>query len=236
MEACLELADDAAARRGEARRKLYLAAAIGRAHATSSVDILNLSASGMLLQTTGSLALDEPLTIVAPEFGARQAGVVWASGTLYGCRFEKALTKGELSAIELRSRPAAPLPVLPREGGGDSFAARLKRLRVQSGLSMDQFAERLGVTKPTLWKWETQRAQPRAKALRRIAAILPEAERDSLFRMPAAPETGNRAAPGHTGPGKTTVCLVDMIARSRAEIAELAGVAPEKVSIVISWT
>ena len=69
------------------------------------VEIRDLSATGMLLQTAASLRLGEQIEV---GFGnsLKRAEVVWRSGQLTGCQFKQRLTKAELSAAVLRSAPA----------------------------------------------------------------------------------------------------------------------------------
>jgi hypothetical protein len=95
---------------------------------SSSVTILNLSTTGLLLDTSTELAIGEVIRVQLPEMGAAAATVVWRDGSSYGCAFEQPLSKAGLSAALLRSRPASP----PREGaletGGSLPGGALRRL------------------------------------------------------------------------------------------------------------
>ena len=48
----------------------------------------------------------------------------------------------------------------------------VKRLRERTGLSQEKFAAKLGVTFPTINRWENGRAKPSPLAMQRIEALL----------------------------------------------------------------
>ena len=63
------------------------------------------------------------------------------------------------------------------------FAARLKALRVKAGLSVDETAERIGVTPGTIYHWETAHSFPKpgqfsilaeALNLKNVRTLFPE--------------------------------------------------------------
>jgi transcriptional regulator with XRE-family HTH domain len=230
MQGQLENPEVDNARRRAGRRKLFLVASAGQTKTTCSVDVLNISASGMLIRTSGALDLDEGLTLVLPEVGEREATIVWVAEDLYGCRFASSLSLGEVSAVLLKAAPLTNMvesTSLEEESG---FGETLRKLRQESGQSMEEFAAHLGVTKPTLWKWETGRVRPRAKALARISELLGMTEQDLLF---GKARKGKVMKMRQDGPGKEE--LVDTIARCREEIAAGAGVTSEKVTIGVNW-
>ena len=103
----------AANRRGWTRRNLSLGATL---HSSGEeVVIHDLSASGLLVETTAGLAVFDDLEVELPEVGFTPAVVVWNSGPFYGCQFREPISQAAISAAVLRSPPAqsAP-PVLPR--------------------------------------------------------------------------------------------------------------------------
>ncbi|MDG6079241.1 helix-turn-helix domain-containing protein [Erythrobacter litoralis] len=219
---------DTQTRRGEPRRTLALTTTAIQEQVGPRVEVLNISASGMLLQTDARLSIEEGLMVVLPEAGEREAQIVWTSEDLYGCRFAQKLTKAELSAIELRSRPISESkkPTQPQQMNDETFGQRLKRLRMASRYSMVGLAAATGVTKPTLWKWETERVRPRQKALANLASVLNVSESYLLFGI----------GDGEAGLGsQETANLAETIAHSRSTIAELAGVSTDKVSIDIDF-
>jgi len=227
-KANLELEATCGSRREEPRRRLLLST---RAHQSASgpaVDILNISSGGMLMRTDATLDLEEAVIVVLPEAGERSAQIVWNSGDLYGCRFQDALNPGELSAIQLKARPLDPIRASNRKEfeNDETFGRRLKRLRMESDYSMVGLAAATGVTKPTLWKWETERVRPRQKALANLAQVLGVSESFLLFGIGDGQDDDRQEPPGN---------LAETIAISRSMIADLAGVPTEKVAIDIDF-
>ncbi len=224
----LDHAAEAGSRRKEPRRKLVLATTARQQHLGPAVDILNISSRGMLLRTACELDIREMLTIVLPEAGEKTAQIVWNSGDLFGCRFSEPLSQGELSAVQLKAQPDSKTnePNKPREMTEETFGQRLKRLRMASSYSMVSLAKATGVTKPTLWKWETERVRPRQKALAMLAGLLGVSESYLLFGIGEGEEQVPDQAPGN---------LAETISASRSVIADLAGVSTDKVTIDIDF-
>lgn len=53
-----------------------------------------------------------------------------------------------------------------------ALGRRLERLRRQRGLTLAHFADAIGVSKPTVWAWESGRYRPRSHRLAAIAEAL----------------------------------------------------------------
>ncbi len=144
--------------------------------AETNVTVHNLSAAGLLLETSLTLSLGENLTIDLPEAGAVDAVIVWRSERLYGCAFATALSSAALAAVQLRALPPAEpavQPTLPvREPFGPGIGAKLNRLRRERGLTLADVASALGVSKPTVWAWEKGKARPLPDRIAAIAAAL----------------------------------------------------------------
>ena len=75
----------------------------------TAVQVHNISASGLLLESEVALDVGEALLIDLPHVGSTAARVVWRSGGLSGCEFEIPLSRAALSAAELRSAIAGEL-------------------------------------------------------------------------------------------------------------------------------
>lgn len=181
------------------------------------VTVHNISASGLLLETTARLVIGETLVLDLPDAGGRRATIGWASAEFYGCQFDTPLTSAELSAAQLRSTTASDADV-PRSalvGLDDDFAHRLQRLRKQRGLTLAQVAERLGVSKPTVWAWEQGRSRPVGNRIDPLAEAL------GVSRVDLYPD-----ADGHA-------VLHDLLIRVRAEVAAASGASPDKIRISI---
>ena len=215
-----ELSDVEAAgrKRGAPRRRLRLAAAGSGDRAADTVSIVNLSATGMLIETSARFAIGDALQVELPHAGATTASVVWSSDNLFGCRFGKPLSPAAVSAALLKSEPdqrTAP-------AADDPFPARMKQLREQRGLSLEMLARELGLSRQTVWYWERGRNLPGGENLARLARALQVGEQDLI------PGRTGRAA----GPAGNLAVAVEV---RRAEIARLAGTSEDKVRIVIEF-
>jgi transcriptional regulator with XRE-family HTH domain len=199
---------DAADERGAPRRTLRLSVE-GRSEAgEGAVTVHNISATGLLIETALPLSEGDSFAVDLPEAAGTSAQVVWASAPMYGCRLDTELGTAALSAARLRG-----------EAGGEQdteraedFGARLRRLRIERGMSLADIANRLAVSKPTVWAWEHGKARP---VERRLAALA-----DALGVTPGGLE------PAPTGPSEE-------LERSRRRIAEAYGVEPARVRIMI---
>ena len=205
-------------REGERRRLLLETSGSLPSGEASNVVIHNVSATGMLLETTLDLAEGEVIEVDLPEAGVVPARIVWASGILFGCAFRDVLSDPALSAIELKA--SAPLPpelgrpATGRKATGELFGQRLEKLRKGRGMTLAQVADQLGVSKPTVWAWEKGKARPVADRIPALAEVLGvEEEELSSFSQP---------------PG-----IGDLIESSRQRIAETYGTSPDKVRIMI---
>ena len=96
----------------------------------------------------------------------------------------------------------------------ESFGVRLRRLRMEQGLTQAQVAAGLGVSKPTVWAWEKGQARPTESRIEALAQMLGVAEAELLA-------------------GRDMSHLAELLARSRDEIARAVGTRPAKVKILI---
>ncbi len=197
--------------RGARRRTLHLGVS-GRFSSGSdgAVTVHNISATGMLIETATTLAEGETIVVDLPEAGEREARVVWVDAPMHGCRFDEQLGTGALSAAQLRGAvregTQSALPVT------EDFGARLHRLRTERGLSLADIADRLGVSKPTVWAWEHGKARPVERRLSALAEAL-------------------GVTPGGLEPAASAP--VEAVEAGRRQIAEAYGVEPARVRIMI---
>lgn len=194
--------------RAAARRTLRLAVEGRSTGGEGAVTVHNISATGILIETALPLSEGDSFTVDLPEAAGSTAHVVWASAPMYGCRLDTALGAAALSAARLRGDTITD----PAPARGEDFGERLRRLRVERGLSLADVAARLSVSKPTVWAWEHGKARP---VERRLAALA-----DALGVTPGGLE------PAASGPSEE-------IERSRRRIAESYGVEPMRVRIMI---
>lgn len=76
--------------------------------------ILNLSRTGLLLQTSAELEVGEDFQIVIPEAGPVNAKIMRRTGDQFGAMFESPITQAAVSAVLLAS-PAGPAPLEQEE-------------------------------------------------------------------------------------------------------------------------
>ncbi|PZU15584.1 MAG: XRE family transcriptional regulator [Citromicrobium sp.] len=204
---------DQADQRQGVRRQLRLATS-GALPSGEAANVLihNASATGLLMQTPAPLSQGETIELVLPEAGVVAAEIVWQSGEFYGCQFAQPLREAVLSAAELRSAPPVT-EALPPAG---TLGERLHRLRLVSGMTLDEVAQRLSVSKPTVWAWEHDKARPVAQRFDEIAA---------LFGVDASLLTESaRADPA-----------AEIIGRARRMVAEALGISGERVRIMLEY-
>jgi hypothetical protein len=81
------------------------------------VNVLDLSLTGALIETSVPMLVGAIFEVELPEAGKVEATVVWNSGEYYGCQFELPISPAAVSAAQLQSPPrpqeaqAAPDPV-----------------------------------------------------------------------------------------------------------------------------
>ena len=144
---------------------------------SGNVTIHNISESGMLVETRLELEVGARLSIDLPHDPSVPASVVWVSGTLFGCKFERPIGLPALSAVQLKAGPALPVQVSQRtstDAHGIVLGKKLEQARKARRLTLAQVADELGVSKPTVWAWEKGKARPvedRWPAIARVLAL-----------------------------------------------------------------
>lgn len=125
--------------------------------------------------------------------------------------------------------------------GDEPLPARLRRLREQCGMSRSQLAERTGLSRPTIWAWESGKTQPRHSNLQALATALGIAEVDlvggseaAAYRieqdvMSSAAWQNSEIPDGLANPQRLRI----MIYAARLAIAALAGIKAQNVKISI---
>lgn len=109
----------------------------------------------------------------------------------------------------------------------ETFGARLRRLRNERKISQVRFARLLGVSKPTVWKWERDEVRPRQKSLEAAASVLGVSERTLLF------SGGETRRPEGEKPRPSSLQLRDIVNVCKEQIAQAAGTDAENVLITI---
>lgn len=202
-------------RRAQRRSLLLETSGVLPGRVEANVTVHNISAAGLLLETSIALDVGDGLAIDLPQAGQVDAVVVWSSHRLYGCAFERALGPGALAATQLRA-DASPLARALPGGSTDAepLGIKLNRLRRERGLTLAHVASVLGVSKPTVWAWEKSKARPVPDRMPDIAAALGV----------SVQELGE-AAPATEASAVTEEC--------RVRIATVHGTSPRNVRIMI---
>lgn len=156
MELNAEL--DAQEARTAHRRQLCLTVhARGETDQATEATVRDLSANGLLIETSLPLTLDSVLRIDLPDAQSTEAQVVWASGRFYGCEFVRPVTQSTISAALLRAKPARPGPNEAENRTISEIALqpplieRALQPAAQDGLSMRSKAAVIVVSSLTLW-------------------------------------------------------------------------------------
>lgn len=209
----------------------------GMVESGSAVSVLvhNLSATGMLIEMGLDLPLGQSVTVNLPENSAATATIVWRSNALYGCRFDHPLSQAVLSAAQLRN----PLPsdftspaLASAPEAREPLAARLRRLREERGLSLAGLATLAGLSKPSIWAWETGKTAPRIKSLQAVAAALGVTDEELYMGRGAAEYPSSLGGSDALAAGHNPL-LRELVEGSKLRIASAAGVEPRRVKITI---
>lgn len=59
-----------------------------------------------------------------------------------------------------------------QKGAENQIGQQIRKLRLEMGLTQEQFAVRLGVSFPTVNRWENQKAKPSPLALQKLQKLI----------------------------------------------------------------
>lgn len=107
-----------------------------------------------------------------------------------------------------------------------AFGTRLKQLREQRRIGLVSFARLVGVSKPTVWKWERGVVRPRLRSIEAAASILGVSARELMLGRETREPPPN---PVYTSPQQ----LSSIISACKEQIADAAGTVAENVAITI---
>jgi len=208
-----------AQKRTAARQSMRLSTSARTVRGSAAeVTILDLSTGGMLIETSAKLEVGDAFEVELPRTGVKLAEVVWSCGTYYGCRFDEPVAPAAVSAALLKSMPgASPTPGGTTTVGTADLGSRIASLRTEKAWSLDELADRLGVSRQAVWYWETGQRIPRADLFRKIADALGVSEHDLL--EPGGAEASNSAS----------------IEEYKSGLAGLLGVSADKIRILVEF-
>jgi transcriptional regulator with XRE-family HTH domain len=220
-------------RRGAKRRQLRLTTeGLVAAGGIGEVIVHDLSATGLLLETSVPLAVDESIEVELPEANRAKAKVIWQSQNLFGCQFSAPLPRAALSAAQLLSSPELAIGDQPRSSEPSEvtpakFGMAIKQWRRDNGLTAARFAERLGVSRPTVWAWESGKNLPRPSMLARLSkemgltvpnqASSPPTPAENIAPQPESPDTA----------------LARAVLEAKQRVAAVAGTSADKVKLIL---
>lgn len=113
------------------------------------------------------------------------------------------------------------------------FSQQLRTLREAQGLSIRALADRVGVSKVTIWKWERGDSEPRLHLIPPLAEALrvtPASLRPNASSPEQLPHDTTRS-----DQSRQIDTLADVIARAKREIAEASGVGEKNITISIDY-
>lgn len=195
----------------------------------------NISASGLLIESDISLEIGQNIRLNMPEAGATDAHIVWGSENFYGCRFAQPLGRAALSAAKLRNmlpshpsepEPAAALKELVHVAPDVGLSRRLRQLREDRGLSLAALSRQSGISKPSIWAWETGKTMPRPRSINALAVALGVSPA-FIWGRTSPPSSPDSAGDGGADRG----LLEQAVAEARRNIAAAAGIAAHQVKI-----
>lgn len=108
-------------RRSNQRRVITLGFDAKETLRTTRILILNLSTTGLLLQTSADLKVGDQLEIEIPQAGLVNAKIIRRTDDHFGAVFDAPITPAAVSAVLLAS-PARPIP-LNQEDIGEAYPA-----------------------------------------------------------------------------------------------------------------
>jgi hypothetical protein len=91
-----------------------------------SATVLNMSQTGLLLQTAAELSSGDVLDVDLGDGTQRAAQVIWSDDSLVGCRFTASISSAGLSTARLRS-PSTDAPGYAQDARGADTTEKLPR-------------------------------------------------------------------------------------------------------------
>lgn len=90
---------------GELRQSKRRELRLGASSAGDPVTILNISSTGMLIESRTTMLIGSTFLVQLPNLASLTAEVVWNRGDFYGCEFDRSISGAVLSAALLQSEP-----------------------------------------------------------------------------------------------------------------------------------
>ena len=188
------------------------------------ISVSKLSRSGILFRTDVPLLIGESFHIIFPDGHTRLGIVRWENADIFACDFDKSVTYRELRKVKIQK------PEVTQSDdtwSAESIGPRIRQWRMKRGLTMVELAERLKVSRPTLWKWEKGTVAPRQEAMKVIARALGISEIDLIQ------ENCDETSMPFSQPACKLVSSNSEIEIIKHEIGQKLGIRSEKIRILI---
>lgn len=227
--------------RGAERVEIYVKAdTIVDEDRRQSVTLHNISATGALIEAEQPLDMGQIISIILQDNQSAIAEIIWTSWPLYGCRFAEPLPAAVMGSLKLRNMLPLELDPASNHDVPSELSKRLRQLREEKGFSLAALSRLAGISKPSIWAWETGKTVPRSRSLHALAAALGVSISEILGQNDA--QNHRRAAMAWGPADKIEPAapavqneLNKIIAEARARIAQVAGTANENVKISIEF-
>lgn len=229
--------------RGADRVEIYVKAdTLVGDHSRQIVTLHNISATGGLIEAENPLEMGQLISILLQEDTPVTATIIWASWPLYGCRFEQSLPASMMSELKLHNMMPLELDPASRHEVPSELSQRLRRLREEKGFSLAALSRRAGISKPSIWAWETGKTIPRSRSLHALAGALGVSIAEILGQDSNSISAGSTANDWGRGNVSTAAPtqqpqteLETIIAEARRRISQVTGISSEKVKISIEF-
>ncbi|WP_431197738.1 PilZ domain-containing protein [Qipengyuania citrea] len=143
------------------RHRLVLPVDLAFENETSNALVLDLSENGCLIEAERRIELGETLQIEFyenPELRYK-AKIIWGGDALYGCQFFQPIPETIVEEARLWTVPRLIGEAIDG-ASADQLPIAIRAARSSAGLSAAELARRAGVSRPTLWSWETGKSRP----------------------------------------------------------------------------
>lgn len=175
----------------------------------------HLCSSGVLIECSHKFLAGDEVDIAFSGTVIEAGEIRWIGSELYGFQFHQPAAYPLIErALASTYREAAAAGGLAQIG--ETFGAKLQRLRLQRGMSQTDVAKNLDVTAVAISHWESDQARPRQHRLPDLARVLRVREDQLATSEIALPQT-----------------VPEVLATSRCQIAAIMGVEPDCVNISI---
>lgn len=175
----------------------------------------------MLWESDEIFSIGDRIIVIFPD-GAAQARVSRIDGRQAACEFDRPVAAAWINAPPMRQLFNHNLDSAKADASAETLGARIRRLRLDLGLTQAALAQLMGVSVPAVCGWEVDRSRPHPNRLAVLADALGVSHSELL---------GDRELLRASKLNE----LEAQVASARVAIAKAAGTAPDQVSIYIEW-